>query len=119
MAKFVIHGGDFVAGATPPSFNGYSFKMCTEAHYWMGESVGAKDIASIEVLTEANAKRLAGTLGWGAVGAVALGPLGALAGLLAGGRGTDVTFACQFKDGRKLVATVDSKTYAEIRGAMS
>lgn len=117
MSKFVIHGGDFIKGGTPPSFSFGYFRLCTVAHQWAGESVSASDIDTIEVLTEANAKRLSGSLAWGAVGAIALGPIGGLAGLLAGGNGSDVTFACQFKDGRKLVATVDSKTYAKIRGA--
>jgi hypothetical protein len=119
MAKFIIHGGDFIKGALGgPSFRFGSFQLCTEKHCLAGESISGKEIESIEVLTEANAKRLGGSLGWGAVGALALGPLGGLAGLIVGGRGTDVTILCQFKDGRKLVATVDSKTYAKIRASM-
>ncbi len=116
--KFIIHGGDFIKGANPPSFGTAAFQMCTEAHRWMGETILARNIKTIEVLTEASVKSLSGTLGWGAIGALTLGSLGGLAGLIGGGRGTDVTFACEFKDGRKLVATVDSKTYAKIRGAM-
>jgi hypothetical protein len=38
-----------------------------------------------------------------------------LAGLLAGGRGKDVTFVCKLKDGRKFLATAPSKTYTELQ----
>jgi hypothetical protein len=56
--------------------------------------------------------------GWGIVGAVLLGPVGLLAGLLAGGRGKDVTFVGVHKDGRKFFATTDSKTYTKISAAL-
>jgi len=69
------------------------------------------DISSCEVVTEENKKRLLGTAGWGAAGAVLLGPVGLLAGLLLGGKGKDVTFVCEFKDGKRILATTDDKTF--------
>lgn len=69
------------------------------------------DVAEVEVVTEENRKRLLGTAGWGVAGAVALGPVGLLAGLLLGGRGRDVTFVCRFTDGRQVLATTDHKTF--------
>ena len=64
--------------------------------------------------TEDNVKRLGGTVGWGVVGATLLGPVGLLAGLLLGGKGKDVTFIMKLKDGRKLLGTVDGKTYTKL-----
>lgn len=48
-------------------------------------------------------------------GAALLGPVGLLAGLLLGGKGTDVTFIAQFKDGRKMLATTDAKAFTKLQ----
>jgi hypothetical protein len=83
---------------------------------WGGfEGIHGSQLAEVEPASEDNVKRLGGTIGWGAAGAVLLGPVGLLAGLLAGGRGKDVTFVAKFKDGRRLLATTDSKTFTKIR----
>jgi hypothetical protein len=105
MATFKIHGGDFIGG----DCSGYGFRLLT---------ISARAIKSIEVLNESSAKKMGGTLGWGAVGALTLGPVGGLAGLLLGGKSSNVTVHCVFKDGRKFVATIDAKTYAKLRGGM-
>ena len=68
--------------------------------------------------TEENVKRLVGTIGWGAVGAALLGPVGLLAGLLAGGRGKSVTFVCKLKDGRRFLASAPSKVYIQMSAAI-
>src|SRR3546814_10870207 len=57
-------------------------------------SIHKYSIADLEPASEESVKRIGGTLGWGAAGALVLGPVGLLAGLLAGGRGTEVTFVC-------------------------
>ncbi|MBA9034329.1 MULTISPECIES: hypothetical protein [Rhizobium] len=79
------------------------------------ESIRIDEVDTVEVASEESVKRLGGTLGWGAVGGLILGPVGLLAGLLAGGRGKDVTFVCKLKDGRKFLATAPSKTYTELQ----
>ena len=60
-------------------------------------------------------KNISGTIGWGAAGGLLLGPVGLLAGLLMGGKKKQVTFIAKFKDGRKLIATTDEKTWVEIQ----
>jgi hypothetical protein len=69
------------------------------------------DIKSIEIITEENKKKFIGTAGWGLVGGLALGPLGLIAGILAGGNKKEILIACELKDGKKLIAEVDSKIY--------
>ncbi len=76
------------------------------------------DIASVEVATEKKVKRLAGTAGWGLAGGALLGPVGLLAGLLLGGKKTEVTFVCVFNDGRKILATTDQKTFKKFQLAV-
>ena len=85
-----------------------------EVHWWRGTKKIEYKLEDVEELTEAteeNVKRIGGTVGWGAAGAVLLGPVDLLAGLLLGGRDKEVTFVCKFKDGKKFVGTTDVKTW--------
>ena len=71
----------------------------------------------MEVASEESVKRIGGTLGWGAAGMLALGPVGLLAGLLLGGKKKEVTFVAKVKDGRKLLGTTDHKTFTKLKAA--
>lgn len=115
MAKIKVHGGDFLKGDGQLSLG--SLVLRTPAHNIAGESIPLSRLSLVDIATEANVKKLGGTVGWGAVGSVLFGPVGLLAGLLAGGRGKEVTFVAQFKDGRKLLATTDNKTFIKIKAA--
>jgi hypothetical protein len=97
------------------SFSGSTFVLPKGA--WGSQTVHASTIAAAEVATEESVKRLGGTLGWGAAGGLILGPVGLLAGLLLGGRKTEVTFIVTFTDHRALIATADLKTWTAIKGA--
>lgn len=115
MAKFKLLAGDFQKARTVGFAGGafvFSYGIFTH------ETVKADQIEALEVASEESVKRLGGTLGWGVVGGLALGGVGALAGLLVGGRAKEVTFVCKFKDGRKLLATVDSGTYQTIQASI-
>ncbi len=61
---------------------------------------------------------LAATAGWGFVGLVALGPLGAIGGMLLGGNKKEVSFTAELDVGRKFVAVTDSKTWRKIAAAV-
>jgi hypothetical protein len=54
----------------------------------------------------------------GLVGDLALGPVGLLAGVLSGGKQTDVKFIAAFNDGRRMLATTDSKTFTAMQAAL-
>lgn len=82
------------------------------------EKISITEVEELEAASEENVKRIGGTLGWGATGAVLLGPVGLLAGLLLGGKGKEVVIVCKLKDGRKFLAVVDSGTYQKIQSAM-
>ena len=113
MGDIKVHAGDFLKG--PASFYFGTFTLKTTQHYLMGESIPAKNLEELEIASEESVKKIGGTLGWGAVGAVALGPVGLLAGLLLGGKKKEVTFVAKFKDGRKLLATTDNGTFTKIK----
>lgn len=116
MAKITVHAGDFLKGEGQFSFGVLNLK--TNEKKFMGENILLTELESIEVASEENVKKIGGTIGWGAAGALALGPVGLLAGLLLGGKKKDVTFVALFKDGRKLLATTDSKSFTKLQAAV-
>ena len=116
MAKLTVHAGDFLEGASQVTFG--AFALRTEERSYLGETILFSELAEVEIASEEAVKRVGGTLGWGLAGAVVLGPIGLLAGLLMGGKKKEVTFVAKFKDGRKLLATTDSKSYTKILAAV-
>ena len=82
------------------------------------EKINLAEIETIEVASEESVKKVWGTVAGGAAGAVLLGPLGLLAGVLTGGNRKEVVFVCKFKDGRKLMAKCKNRTYQAIQEAM-
>jgi hypothetical protein len=116
MGKIKVHGGDFIKNSEG-SFSFGVFSLKTESKRILGEAIHSNTLSFVEVASEENIKKLSGTLGWGFVGAVALGPLGLLAGALVGGRKKEVTFIAEFSDGRKLLATTDKDTFIKIQAA--
>jgi hypothetical protein len=119
MSTFQVHAGDFPKGKGSAIFTALTFPWNPAESFWGGgETVLMSQLESAELASEDAVKRLGGTVGWGVAGAVLLGPLGLLAGLLVGGRGKDVTFIGVHKDGRKFLATTDSKTFTKISAAL-
>lgn len=114
MANIKVHAGDFNKWGT----NSFS-AMFGSVHLTLTDGKSkvyrAADIVEITVASEQNAKRIGGAVGWGAVGSLAFGPLGLLAGVMAGGNSKDVTFIARFKDGRKLLGTIDGKAFTKLQ----
>ncbi len=81
------------------------------------DKVSVDEIESADLVTQENQASIAGKLGWGAVGAVALGPLGLLAGVLGGGNKSSMVVAIKFKDGRAVLLEGKSKDMQPILGA--
>lgn len=116
MATIKVHGGDFNKGDS--SFFYGNLRLNTPAHPIMGESIPKSQLQVVEMASEENVKKIGGAVGWGIAAGLLFGPVGLLAGLLAGGRRKQVTFVAVFKDGRKLLATTDNKTYTELMAAV-
>lgn len=79
----------------------------------------AGNIASIQPVTEENKKSFIGKAGWGLVGGLALGGVGAIAGLLAGGNKKEIVIAITMKSGENIMATVDQDTFKWLLGIYS
>ena len=122
MSTIKIHAGDLDKGTW--QFSGMfgsaiMTRPSTEKHMWKGETYNfSTEVESVDLLDEEKVKKLAGTAGWGLAGAALLGPLGAIGGILLGGNKKEVVFSCYFKDGRKFMATTDSKTWKKIMAVM-
>ena len=118
MATIKVEAGDIDKGAW--QFNGtfgaaLMSKASTKDHPWKGESINlGLELERTEILDEEKVKKLAGTAGWGVAGAVLLGPLGAIGGILLGGNKKEVAFAAYLKDGRKFMATTDGGTWKKL-----
>lgn len=116
MSKIVVHAGDYIGTG---NYVWGSIQLKSK-RYLPFPDVMLKlgDLESVEMASEANVKKLASTVGWGAVGGLALGPVGLLAGLIAGGRKNEVTFVARFKNGKRILATADRKAFLAMQAAV-
>jgi hypothetical protein len=112
MAEVNVHAGDSGGGVANANFD------TGLIHFPRRDHAGGFDyldnIAEVAVADENSVKRLEGTIGWGAIGALLLGPVGLLAGLLLGGKRTEVTFVAKFENGEKMLATTAKDTYKKL-----
>jgi hypothetical protein len=111
MGTITIHVSDFGDGKA--TLQGASIALPAKKGQGLlnRDKVAILDVVEIDIATEESVKRIAGTVGWGVAGAVILGPVGLLAGLLLGGKKKEVTFIAKFNSGEKMLATTDVKTY--------
>jgi len=117
MADIDIHAGDWPATFAIITGFGRNISMPVQGALWRKENIPLSELTDVEIATEETVKKIGGTVGWGAAGAVILGPVGLLAGLLLGGKKKKVTFVAKFKDGRKFLGTTDAKTYTQLSAA--
>jgi hypothetical protein len=116
MSSIKILAGDFPVGGGSISNNVVALPRVGEMRWAAHEYLKmAETLKSVEVASEDSVKRVGGTLGWGLAGVAVLGPVGLLAGLLLGGKGKDVTFVANFKDGRKMMATTDQQSFNKLQ----
>jgi hypothetical protein len=112
MAEINGHAGDFGGGVANANFD------TGLIHFpWRDHASGfdyLESTAEVAVADENSVKRLEGTIGWGATGALLLGPVGLLAGLLLGGKRTEVTFVAKVENGKKMLATTAKDTYKKL-----
>jgi hypothetical protein len=108
MGKIKIHSGDFSVSSF--DFNGSEFTSSLT-----NTRLKISDIVELALASEENVKKVGGTLLGAAAGAVLLGPLGLLVGLLTSGNKKESTFIAIFSDGRKMLATAEASDYAKIQ----
>jgi hypothetical protein len=120
MAKIRVIAGDIDEGDWSVTTWLDTFvisRASTKAHPWRGESIDLKQLLkSAETVNQEQVKKLSGTLGWGFLGHLALGPLGAIGGMLIGGNRTQVLFAAELRDNRRFLASTDFDTWTQLYG---
>ena len=113
MARLNVLAGDFkITSKYSYWFNGY-FLMKRNGKFFR-EKIYPKQIESVQLASEEAVISLGGAAAFGTAGAVLLGPVGLLAGLVLGGRGKDTTFICKLLDGRKFMATARTRVYKDL-----
>lgn len=113
---FKIHGGSFRAGSGSVMLGSI---VLPKEHGFGSEAISTTELLNVEVVTQQNVKSIGRALGMGGGGALLLGPVGFLGGLILGGNKSEVTFAGQFRDGRSFIATADHKLFAKLQGFAS
>ena len=114
--KIKVLAGDF--RKEKGYFMGDRLLLVTDAHTIMGEQIMLTELESVEIMTEKSIKKLGNMAGWSMAGMALCGPVGLLAGILMSGKSKEITFAAKFKDGRKLLASTDIKTFAKLQAAV-
>lgn len=112
MSKLTVVAGDIEPGVyyVPNTLIGREIVMKKQVSLHTQDDLTI-EIERVELHTEESVKRISGTAGWGLAGLALLGPLGAIGGMLIGGRDKQICFAAYLKDGRKFLAMTDGKTY--------
>jgi len=113
LGIFEVHAGDFELGRDSQFIRG-QFRMKLLGKFFR-QKVKFNEIALLEIASEEAVISVTGAAGWGLGGAVLLGPVGLLAGLMLGGRSQETTFVCVFKDGRKFLATAKTRLFNDIQ----
>jgi hypothetical protein len=119
FGKFEVHAGDFRPGKAHQLISGGwgRGKLVMDTGHLFRERIPITQVAEIEMASQESATRIGGAIGWGVAGELLFGPAGLLAGALIGGRGTDVSFVCRLRDGRKFVATSPSGIFQKLNAA--
>ncbi|KAB5621774.1 hypothetical protein F7234_14875 [Pseudomonas putida] len=111
MTRLTVQSGDFLQGEG--EYRNGSLTLKTPRSQ-AGERISLARIKDLRLASLESNRNLGATLGWGVAGALVAGPVGMLAGLWLGGKEEEATFLATFKDGRKLLAITDGKTWSKI-----
>lgn len=111
MSVIKVHASNFKCYGGDLSFGKLSIR--TPKHRFIGEEIKCGSINTLDVESRDTNKKAGGAIGWGLAGDIAFGPVGAVAGLVLGGNKKKTTFILELNDGRKLVATADTKDFTK------
>lgn len=114
--RIIVHGGTLPKQAAV--FDGkHTLRI---SHTMLGPRLDCDlrcQVAALEQITESNKVSFARAAGWGVVGSLLAGPLGALAGALLGSRRHRVLFAMRTKDGDQILAETSPEAWAKMQMA--
>lgn len=100
-----IIGGSLPKGAEITSFLG-SYSLSIPDGFLKSKKIKLKEhLTAVEHITEENKYSILGKAGWGALGGLVLGPVGALAGIVLGGNSKEVCCACKIDSGEEFLVS--------------
>lgn len=114
MSKIKVLAGDIPTGTYEIPHDLLGKEIVMRKQFSFNKIDLVKELDRVEQHTEESVKKLVGTAGWGIAGGLLLGPLGAIGGMLIGGRGKQICFAAYLKDGRKFLAVSDGALYQKL-----
>lgn len=114
MAYFKLISGNIAADSKLTSmFNAYSLYHSTGIFSTEDYKI-MENLVTLTQITEENKASFIGKAGWGLAGGLVLGPVGLLAGLLAGGNKKTVCCAFEMLPNYRFVAEIEAKAYAAL-----
>jgi hypothetical protein len=112
MGKIVVHGGDFRKGSGHALSFG-NLKLIPNGKLFP-ETIPLSDVRSVELTNQESVPGYSKSV---AAVATMISPTGAVAGMMAAGRKSEMTFVATLSGGRRMFATTDAATYKKIAGA--
>jgi hypothetical protein len=125
VAKIEVIGGEIPTGKWDTSFVFNDvFPEIVINIQGAFQKLNLNNVTSAEIVDQEKIKSIASSAGWGIAAGLAAGILtgglgliaGGVAGAMAKGNKTEVTFMCELQDGRKFIAVTDPKTWKRIMG---
>jgi hypothetical protein len=107
-----VISGDFPAGDA--EFQAGSFTLKSPLKPSRELKIPCSRIETLETAIEEVVNKKGSAIRWGLAGALLLGPVGLVAGLLLSSKEKEITFYAKLKDGRCFLATTDSDTFSKI-----
>ena len=103
-----VIGGGLPNGAEISSsmFGKYTLEI-PEGFFKSRKVVLNDHLIAVEHITEENKYSILGKAGWGTLGAIALGPVGLLAGLVLGGNSKELCCACKLDTGEEFLVSCE------------
>lgn len=106
-----VHAGDWKPGpaGVGKTMGGRLKRLVMSKGMFRHERIKPNQIETVEIVTQGNETSVLGKVAWGAAGAVTLGGLGLLAGVIGGGNKSVMTVILRLKDGRSALISGKSK----------
>ena len=111
-----VIGGGLPNGTEISSSIFGSYTLTVPEGFFKSRKISLNDhLSAVEHLTEENKYSILGKAGWGTLGAIALGPVGLLAGLVLGGNSKELCCACKLDTGEEFLVSCDTEECQKLK----
>ncbi len=111
-----VIGGGLPNGTEISSSMFGSYTLSVPEGFFNSRKISLNDhLVAVEHITEENKYSILGKAGWGTLGAIALGPVGLLAGLVLGGNSKELCCACKLDTGESFLVSCDTEECQKLK----